>query len=47
MFTAALFITAKIWPNVDQQWTDGINKIVLNHTMDYYTAMKNNNSYTQ
>jgi len=42
MFVAASLIIAKNWPNVHQQWTDWINKIVVNRIIDYYTAVYNN-----
>lgn len=42
MFVAALLIIAKNWPNVHQQWTDWINKIVVNHIIHYYSAVYNN-----
>ena len=42
-FTAALFTTAKTWKQPKCPWTDEwIKKMWYIHTMEYYSAIKNN-----
>ena len=42
-FTAALFTTAKKWKQPKCPWTDEwIKKMWYIHTMEYYSAIKNN-----